>query len=512
VARLELCYFIHSMRISQAEPLPPDPFALAGARLDGKYRVDRVVAEGGFGVVYAGHHTVLDVPIAIKVLKPTPGDAAEQSQRFSREAQTIAKLKHPSIVQVLDAGLWRPATDGSAVSVARDVELPLRSNSPLPWMVLEWLSGQTLKANLVERRGLGGRTPIEAMAVIRPVLDAVCYAHSKQVAHRDLKPSNIMLSPGSGGTLVRVLDFGVAKVIDEESTPDTGHTQTRGSSHAFSRSYAAPEQLAGGRTGPWTDIHALGLLLTELLTDRTPFATYDPTELFELVFHAERPSPARHGLDVGPWQAIIERAVSLKPSRRFADVTALATALEQTLNQATVAFAACQSRKDRVVDPEDVHSSAADASPSAATASNTFSVFSSEQNHNSRSRLASLGSRRSMSRLAALAAIAGAGSYFVFTGHRSAKGPSDPSYASETAMAPAADLQRAAPLASPVPAGSPTTPAVPDIEASIDKPAASAAPSQRASQKSRALRRAASTEVESPAAPAPAQLPPYVVE
>src|SRR5882672_7205162 len=107
---------------------------------------------------------------------------------------------------------------------------------------------RTLKANLVERRGLGGRSPIEAMGVMRPVFDAVWYAHSKQIAHRDLKPSNIMLSPGDGYTVVRVLDFGVAKGIDEDTIPDSGHTQTRGSSHAFSRSYAAPQQLSGGRT------------------------------------------------------------------------------------------------------------------------------------------------------------------------------------------------------------------------------------------------------------------------
>src|SRR5256885_11327748 len=153
------------MRKTEGEEVAPHPFALAGALLDGKYRVDRVVAEGGFGVVYAGHHTVLDVPIAIKVLKATRGDLAEQSLRFSREAQTIAKLKHPSIVQVLDAGLWRPDADGSAGAPAADS--PLRSDGPLAWMVLEWLNGQTLKANLVERRGLEGRTPIEAKALLR---------------------------------------------------------------------------------------------------------------------------------------------------------------------------------------------------------------------------------------------------------------------------------------------------------------------------------------------------------
>src|SRR6185436_20615304 len=117
---------------------------------------------------------------AIKVLKPTRGDASDQSERFSREAQTIARLKHPAIVQVLDAGLWRPRIDATG--------------DPIAWIVLEWLTGQTLKANLVERRQLTGRSPVEAMELMRPVLDAVAFAHSKHVVHRDLKPSNIMLS------------------------------------------------------------------------------------------------------------------------------------------------------------------------------------------------------------------------------------------------------------------------------------------------------------------------------
>src|SRR5262245_56953077 len=249
-----------------------DPFLLEGAIFDQKYRVERVVAEGGFGVVYRGHHVSLDVPIAIKVLKPARADgsgtrAHEHVENFAREAQTVARLVHPSIVRVLDYGIWR-------------AETAMTESVSLPFMVLEWLAGQTLKADLACRRGCGGRTPAETLALMRPVFEAVRYAHDTRVAHRDLKPSNIMLSPGPGGTAIKVLDFGIAKIMDDEPPPDTGETRTGGSSHVFSRSYAAPEQLAGARTGPWTDIHALGLLLTELLTDEPPYGTSDPTELY----------------------------------------------------------------------------------------------------------------------------------------------------------------------------------------------------------------------------------------
>ena len=217
------------------------------------------------------------------------------------------------------------------------------------------------------------------MALLRPVLDAVGYAHSRQVVHRDLKPSNIMLSPAEGHTAVKVLDFGVAKVVEDESIPESEHSRTHGPSHAFSRSYAAPEQLAGGRTGPWTDIHALGLLLTELLTDRIPYDSSDPTELYELVFQADRPSPARYGVDVGPWQMIIERAVSLKPSKRFRDVAALAVALQQTIDEATLAFTSHPADDGRIVVGATARSLATDTTRSEVTASDTFSVVSSRR-------------------------------------------------------------------------------------------------------------------------------------
>jgi serine/threonine-protein kinase len=417
------------MRNTDGDELAPHPFGLAGALLDGKYRVDRLVAEGGFGVVYAGHHIVLDVPIAIKVLKTKPGDLVEQSERFSREAQTIAKLKHPSIVQVLDAGIWRPN------------DAPASPAGPLAWMVLEWLTGQTLKANLVGRRGLGGRSPAEAMALIRPVLDAVAYAHSKQVVHRDLKPSNIMLSPGQAKTVVKVLDFGVSKVVADESIPDSEHSQTHGPSHAFSRAYAAPEQVAGGRTGPWTDVHALGLLLTELLTDEAPYPSPDPTELYELVFSADRPSPARCGVHVGPWQSIIERAVSLKPSRRFADVPALAAALQQSIDDATAAFESSSSRGDHSAERQIVRASSTDSTLSD-TASDTFSVVSSRR---PRATVATWSSRRNVTRAVGIAAVL-AGSYVAWTGLRSTGRAREASQANETVTPPVLDVANAIPV------------------------------------------------------------------
>src|SRR5438270_11296522 len=130
-----------------------DRFGLVGTELERKFRVERRVAEGGFGVVYAGRHIGLDAPIAIKVLK-TPPDLSEAAKRefiakFVLEARTIARIKHPNIVQVLDTG----------VTV-------MPSGEQAPWMVLEWLTGETLEQMLHARRGQGGCTPFEAVRLM----------------------------------------------------------------------------------------------------------------------------------------------------------------------------------------------------------------------------------------------------------------------------------------------------------------------------------------------------------
>ena len=293
----------------------PDPFGLVGATLDGKYRVDAAVAEGGFGVVYRATHASLGTRVAVKVLK-VPGGLDDEARAefllaFQREAQLIAALDHPGVVRVLDFG----------ASVTR-------GSLPAPWMVLQWIEGETLEADLDRRAaaGLTGRAPAEALALLRPVVEAVAHAHAAGVAHRDLKPANIMISRGAA----RVLDFGIAKVMgDEDHHPGvTGCTATRSVVRAFTPDYAAPEQISGARTGPWTDVLALGLLLTQALTDRQPYDGADPTELYASALSDSRPTPARRGVDAGALEAVIAKAVSVRVSERYADAGELLAALD----------------------------------------------------------------------------------------------------------------------------------------------------------------------------------------
>ncbi|HEY2510789.1 MAG TPA: protein kinase, partial [Polyangiaceae bacterium] len=305
-----------------ARPSVRDPFGFAGTLLERKYRVDRMVAEGGFGVVYAGHHLGLDAPIAIKALRPSPsldGDQwADALHQFMLEAKMLAKLRGPSVVTVYDAG----------------VLLSDEHPAGLPWIVLEWIDGETLQQDLARRRGQRGRRPVECFELMRPVLEAIADAHESGIAHRDLKPSNIMLARGSRGFGVRVLDFGIAKMVEREAAPMTGNTATDARFKAYSPHYAAPEQVSGMRTGPWTDVHALGLMLTEILTDAPPYDGEDPNDLYRSVFDTTRPSPGKRGIEVGPWQAILARALSIKPTDRQATARELLTELEGTVGEA----------------------------------------------------------------------------------------------------------------------------------------------------------------------------------
>lgn len=286
--------------------LKADRYGLCGSVIERRYRVGQPLAEGGFALVYGGHHLTLDVPVALKVLRPLadPLAAAEMVGRFLDEAKTVARLRHPHIVAVLDAGVLT------------------HTPAPLPWMALEWVPGQTLGAWLATR---GRLTPAEAVDLALPLLDALGFAHRHHVAHRDVKPANVMVSPA--GTSPRLLDFGIAKILCGDETPGSGATHTLGGPLVFSPQFAAPEQIAGTRTGPWTDLHAIGLLLTHLTTGQLPYPGAEREDILAHALDLRRPTPARFGLDVGPLEAVIARSLALRPRDRFASCEQLREAL-----------------------------------------------------------------------------------------------------------------------------------------------------------------------------------------
>lgn len=301
-----------------------DSFKLVGSALEDRYRVDGVIGEGGFGVVYRGHHLRLEHPIAIKCLK-IPGHFTAEARdiflaRFREEGRILVKLADaPGVPRVYDYGVAE-----------------LAGGIKVPFLVLEWLDGQTLEDALRTRRatGLGGLSPTEALALILPAVDAIGFAHSHQIAHRDIKPANMFLVRGAKGTTMKVLDFGIAKAMQEGEALAQAKTQTATNFRAFTPNYAAAEQFAPkryGASGPWTDVHALGLILFEMLTGAQANRGEDLVECLEFATAEARPSAQGRGVTVSDaLEAALARALARAPESRFPNADAFAEALRAT--------------------------------------------------------------------------------------------------------------------------------------------------------------------------------------
>src|SRR6185312_13248020 len=173
------------------------------ALLAGKYRMERVLGQGGMGVVVAAVHTALDERVAIKLLLPEALASAETVARFQREARAAVRIKSEHVARVIDVG----AVDPAAFPLQAELGVPLQPGAP--FMVMEYLEGQDLAAVL---RSVGPLSVTDAVAYLTQAIEAIAEAHSLGIVHRDLKPSNLFLTRRPDGTpLVKVLDFGISK-------------------------------------------------------------------------------------------------------------------------------------------------------------------------------------------------------------------------------------------------------------------------------------------------------------
>ncbi len=295
-----------------------DAFGLVGETLAGQYRVESIVGEGGFGVVYRGWHASLDQPIAIKALKIDRADDSLVQEtllrKFREEAQLLYTLSQSSlhIVRSLDFGaVMTPASIWA------------------PYMVLEWLEGRSLAEDLEDRRarGLRGRSLDESLALLQPAAEGLSVAHERRIAHRDVKPGNIFLLSGGGVARVKVLDFGIAKILQDEDPS----SPTRSAFSSFTWAYAAPEQLDPrlGSTGLATDVYSFALVLGELLTDRSASHGLDPVALLKAATdRAVRPTPRARGANIpDEIEAVCRRALAVDPRERFGSIAEMWEAL-----------------------------------------------------------------------------------------------------------------------------------------------------------------------------------------
>jgi serine/threonine-protein kinase len=278
---------------------------LEGEVLAGKYRVERVLGEGGMGVVVAARHIQLEQLVALKFVLASTLQNAQAVERFLREARAAVKLKSEHVAKVLDVGTLE---------------------SGAPYMVMEYLEGSDL-AQLLEQRG---PLPIEtACDFVLQACEAVAEAHSLGIVHRDLKPQNLFVTRRVGGSaLIKVLDFGISKMLWPDSAPSGALTQTR--AVMGSPLYMAPEQMRSSRSvDTRADVWALGVVLYELLTARLPFEAESMPELCLKVVQDPPPPITESRPDV-PAQvvAVIAKCLEKDPTNRYANAGELASALE----------------------------------------------------------------------------------------------------------------------------------------------------------------------------------------
>jgi non-specific serine/threonine protein kinase/serine/threonine-protein kinase len=289
-------------------PVPPSVDPVLGTML-GVWRIDQTLASGGMGDVYLAHRAddQFQKKAAAKLLRR--GFHSEHlRRRFLAERQILAGLEHPNIARLLDGGL---SADG------------------MPYLIMEFVEGQPLDV-YCNSRNLGLRARLE---IFRHVCSAVSYAHHNMVIHRDLKPSNVMVTTGGE---VKLLDFGIAKLVDE---PDDGEL-TSTTSVMMTPRYASPEQAQGKLVNAQSDVYSLGVMLFELLCGRSPYSTTQRTvaEWFVAIQNEECPppshavqSPALRKELSGDLDLIVAKALRKDPQERYASVEQFAGDLQSYL-------------------------------------------------------------------------------------------------------------------------------------------------------------------------------------
>jgi serine/threonine-protein kinase len=275
---------------------------LAGAVLDGRYRVDTLIATGGMSGVYRGLDLRLDRPVALKVMDSRYAGDEHFLTRFQREARAVARLKDPGLVAVYDQGPGSPA------------------GHP-PFLVMELVEGGTLRELLRER---GPMPPHAVAAVLRPVLGGLAVAHHAGLVHRDIKPENILISDDGE---VKIADFGLVRAVAEAKITST-------SVILGTAAYLSPEQVGTGDTDSRGDVYSVGVLVYELLTGLTPF-TGDTTlaVAYQRMDHDVPPPSTAIGGVPRQFDELVQRATSRDPAQRFADAADMLDELDTIAQQ-----------------------------------------------------------------------------------------------------------------------------------------------------------------------------------
>ncbi len=274
---------------------------LIGTILDRRFRIDERIAAGGFGAIYRATHVKSGYQVAIKVLHPHMYADPRTVARFKREGATLTTLRDPHTVTTYEL-----AEDANGIL----------------FIVMELLAGETLFARYRARGRLPWR---EVTAIAREVCQSLAEAHALGIVHRDLKPGNIFLcARPDGGEVVKVLDFGIAKLLD-----DGGDDLTKNNEVVGTFEYISPEQVKGSAYSGRSDIYTLAVVMYEMIVGERPFASVPGPALLVAILEDRPPLISTHLPDIPrELDRMIARCLEPDPAARFADVGALAAALD----------------------------------------------------------------------------------------------------------------------------------------------------------------------------------------
>lgn len=277
-----------------------------------KYELLDQIGHGGMATVYRARDRRLGRDVAVKVIHPHLRGSAEVAARFVSEARAVAMLKHENIVEVYDIS-----------DEAEDER----------YLVVELVTGPTLRRLLTER---GALPPEVAAAIALQIAAALQHAHEQNIIHRDVKPENVLIAPPRTGgsarderahTVVKLTDFGIAKLLDAHGITSTG--QVLGSP-----AHMAPEQIEGGDVGARADVFGLGVLFYECMVGRLPFDGKNPAQVLRRVLEGEHPPADRERPQVGQqWSRILDKALMKDQAERFESIDAFSKAIRDELDR-----------------------------------------------------------------------------------------------------------------------------------------------------------------------------------
>jgi serine/threonine-protein kinase len=274
--------------------------SVSGTVLSGRYRLQSKLGSGGMSTVYLAQDEVLDRPVAVKLLHREISEEADQLERFRREARAAARLSHPNLVSVIDAG----------------------EDEGRPYIVFEYVEGDTLKKKIHEE----GELPVdEAIAYAIEIGRGLIAAHSRKLVHRDVKPQNVLIDRDGRA---KVTDFGIARSLEAEGMTATGRV-------LGTTDYVSPEQAMGEDVDERSDVYSLGVVLYEMLTGDVPFKA--ETQVGVAMKHVNEPLPdvlvERPAVSAAV-AAVVDRSTTKDPRNRYASVGEMVRDLEATLEVA----------------------------------------------------------------------------------------------------------------------------------------------------------------------------------